>query len=55
MALRCTAQLMMTYLQRMAAGTAGPLLPPVLRPHLTNVLNQLRRNAFQYTEQKVRS
>ena len=52
MALRCTAQLMMTYLQRTVSS--GPQLPPVLAPHLANVLHQLRRNAFQYVEQKVR-
>lgn len=55
MALRCTAQLMMTYLQRTAGSGAGPQLPPVLAPHLANVLHQLRRNAFQYAEQKVRT
>ena len=55
MALRCTAQLMTTYLERGAGAESGPLLPALLRPHLANVLNQLRRNAFQYAEQKVRA
>lgn len=54
MALRCTVQLITTYLQR-RPGNPADRLQTVLRPHFANVLNQLRRNTFHYPEQKVQN
>lgn len=54
MALRCTAQLITTHLQR-RSGNPADRLTALLRPHFANVLNQLRRNTFHYPEQKVQN
>ena len=55
MALRCTAQLIMTFLDRKNVDRSeGAYLLPVMTLHLSNVLHQLRRNTFHYVEQKVR-